>query len=69
MSTVVCMVEGCPFRRGSFCRKDFLSLTAGGQCGELFRPNGQPIPFEKVKEAANEYFRNAGSVSSPQEDN
>lgn len=45
MSNIICQLEQCPFRKGTYCQKDFVMLNQFGQCDEHWNKMGQPIPM------------------------
>ena len=48
MSNIICQLEQCPFRKGTYCQKDFVMLNQFGQCDEHWNKVGQPIPMRDL---------------------
>lgn len=48
MSNIICQLEQCPFRKGTYCQKDFVMLNQFGQCDEHWNKMGQPIPMRDL---------------------
>lgn len=48
MSSVICQLEHCPFRKGMYCQKDFIMLNQFGQCDEHWSKGGQPMPMRDL---------------------
>ena len=48
MSNIICQLEQCPFRKGTYCQKDFVMLNQFGQCEEHWNKMGQPIPMRDL---------------------
>lgn len=50
MTDIVCNINAaCPFKGGRFCKKEFLSITAAGQCSVWYDKAGNPRPTPYIQ--------------------
>lgn len=54
--TVVCKVDGCPYKsEKNFCKKNFLSLNNRGQCMQIYDKFGNvKMNWQKQEKEGNE---------------